>query len=69
MTGSRICMSKDIDIINSLLSVIHFASLDGWEKNIKHTCVYNCVLSKEFEPESFQLNYNPPTFEYKIHSY
>ena len=27
-----------------------------------------CVLPKGFEPESFQLKYNPPTFEYKIHT-
>ena len=27
-----------------------------------------CVLPKGFKPESFQLKYNPPTFEYKIHS-
>ena len=25
------------------------------------------VLLKRFEPESFQLKYNPPTFEYKIY--
>ena len=37
-----------------------------------HTHIYiwrkTCVLPKVFEPESFQLKYNPPTFEYKIHS-
>ena len=27
-----------------------------------------CVLSKGFELESFPLKFNPPTFEYKIHS-
>ena len=27
-----------------------------------------CVLPKGFELDSFQLKYNPPTFEYKIHS-
>jgi len=37
MTGSRICMSKDRDLTNSLLSVVHFASLDGWKKNIQNT--------------------------------
>ena len=27
-----------------------------------------CVLPKGFEPEFFPLKFNPPTFEYKIHS-
>ena len=26
-----------------------------------------CVLTKGFEPKSFPLKFNPPTFEYKIH--
>jgi len=26
-----------------------------------------CVIPKRFEPESFQLKYNPLTFEYKIY--
>ena len=29
MVGSRICMSKDINLTNSLLSAVHFALLDG----------------------------------------
>ena len=37
MAGSRICMSKDIDLINSLLSAFHFAPLDGWAKSIQNT--------------------------------
>ena len=27
-----------------------------------------CVFPKGFDPESFSLKFNPPTFEYKIHS-
>ena len=36
----------------------------------KYTYIYihTCLLSKGFEPESFQLKYNLSTFEYKIHS-
>jgi len=34
MAGSRIYMSKDIDLTNSLFSVVHFAPLDGWAKII-----------------------------------
>jgi len=30
--------------------------------------IYTCVLPKGFEPESSQLKYNPPIFEYKIQS-
>jgi len=37
MTGSRIYMSKDIDLTNSLLSTVHFAPLDEWTKSIKNT--------------------------------
>ena len=33
-----------------------------------YICVYTCVLPKGFEHESFQLKYNPLTFEYKIYS-
>ena len=29
ISGSRICMSKDIILTNSLLSSVHFASFDG----------------------------------------
>ena len=35
MAGSRIYMSNDIDLTNSLLSAIHFAPLDGWAKVLK----------------------------------
>ena len=35
MAGSRICMSKDIDLTNSPLSAVLFAPLDGWQKAIK----------------------------------
>jgi len=35
MAGSRICMSKDIDLTNLRLSTVHFAQLDGWVKSIK----------------------------------
>ena len=34
MAGSRISMSKDIDLTN-LLSAVHFAPLDGWAKVFK----------------------------------
>ena len=37
MAGSRICMSKDIDLTSSLLSAIRFALLDGWAKSIQNT--------------------------------
>jgi len=37
MAGARISMSKDIDLTNSLLSAIHFAPLDWWEKIIQNT--------------------------------
>ena len=37
MAGSRICMSKDIDLTNLLLSAVYFASLDGWAKSIQNT--------------------------------
>ena len=37
MAGSRIDMSKDTDLTNSLLSAIHFAPLDGWAKSIQNT--------------------------------
>ena len=36
MVESRICMSKDIDLTNSLLSAIHFAPLDGWANGIQN---------------------------------
>jgi len=36
MAGSRICMSKDIDLTNSLLSAVHFVPLDRWTKNIQN---------------------------------
>ena len=35
LAGLRICMSKDIDLTNSLLSAVHFAPLDGWGKVFK----------------------------------
>ena len=35
---------------------------------LKSTHSHTCVLPKGFEPLSFQLKYNPPIFEYKIHS-
>ena len=35
MAGSKICMSKDIDLTNSLFSAVHFAPLDGWQKVFK----------------------------------
>ena len=37
MAGSIICMSKDIDLTNSLFSVVHFVPLEGWEKSIQNT--------------------------------
>jgi len=37
MAGLRICMSKDIDLTNLLLSAAHFAPLDGWAKSIQNT--------------------------------
>ena len=37
MAGSRICMSKDINLTNSLLSAVHFVPLDGWAKTIQNT--------------------------------
>jgi len=40
MAGSRICRSKDIDLTNSLLSAIHFASLDGWVKSIQKYLIF-----------------------------
>jgi len=48
-------------------------SLQCAPKAVKGVCVHiykdkTCVLPEGFEPESFQLKYNPPTFEYKIHS-
>ena len=36
MAGSRICMSKGINLINSLLSAVHSTSLDGWAKSIQN---------------------------------
>ena len=35
MAGSRICISKDIDLTNSLLSAVRFVPLDGWKKIFK----------------------------------
>ena len=35
MSGLRICMSKDIDLTNSLFSTVHFAPLNGWVKIFK----------------------------------
>jgi len=35
MAGLRICMSKDIDLTNLLLSTVYFAPLDGWSKIFK----------------------------------
>ena len=35
MAGSRFCMSKDINLTNSLLSAARFAPLDGWTKVFK----------------------------------
>ena len=37
MVGSRICMFKDVDLSSRLLSIVHFAPLDGWIKSIKNT--------------------------------
>ena len=37
MAGSRICTSKDIDLTNSILSAVHFASLDECAKSIQNT--------------------------------
>jgi len=37
MVGSRICMFKDVDLSNMLLSALYFAPLDGCVKNIKNT--------------------------------
>ena len=37
MARSGICMSKDIDLTNSLLSAVYFASLDGWATSIQNT--------------------------------
>jgi len=37
MAGSRICMFKEIDQTNSLLSAVHFVPLDGWAKSIQNT--------------------------------
>ena len=37
MAGSKICISKDIDLTNLLLSAAYFASLDGCAKNIHNT--------------------------------
>jgi len=34
--GSRICMSKDIDLTNSQLLAVHFVPLDGWAKSIQN---------------------------------
>ena len=34
---SRICMSKDINLTNSLLLAIDFAPLNGWAKSTKNT--------------------------------
>ena len=38
MAGSRICMFKNIDLTNSLLSAVNFALLDGWAKSILNIC-------------------------------
>ena len=35
MAESRICMFKDVDLSNRLLSVVHFTLLDGWVKVLK----------------------------------
>ena len=35
MVGSRNCMSKDIDLTSSLLSIVYFAPLDAWAKVLK----------------------------------
>ena len=37
MVRVRICMFKNVGLSNRLLSVVHFAPLDGWVKNIKNT--------------------------------
>jgi len=37
MAGSRIFMSKDIDLTNLLLSAVHFAPLDWCAKSIQNT--------------------------------
>jgi len=37
MAESRIYMSKDIGLTNTLLSAAHFAPLDGYTKNIQNT--------------------------------
>ena len=35
MVGSKICMSKNVDLSNMLFSAVHFAPLDGWVKVLK----------------------------------
>jgi len=37
MAGLRICMSKDINLTNLLLSIVHFVPLDEWAKSIQNT--------------------------------
>jgi len=42
IVGSKICMSKDVDLSNMLFSDIHFAPfilrlLDEWTKSIQNT--------------------------------
>jgi len=37
MAGSRIGMSQDIYLTNSVLSAVHFAPLEGWAKGIQNT--------------------------------
>jgi len=36
MAESIICISKDRDLTNSLLSAVHLALLDGWANNIQN---------------------------------
>jgi len=43
MARSRIYMSKDINLTNSLLSVVHFALFDGWGKSIQNTWFFILV--------------------------
>ena len=37
IVGSRIYVSKDINLLNSLLSDVNFAPLDEWAKSIQNT--------------------------------
>jgi len=37
MVESKICMSKNIDLTNSLLSALQFVPLDVWAKSIQNT--------------------------------